>query len=68
VMMNGEVKILSKQFFEKYIIVKGLNFPTEITQVIYQDEGKITQQTTFKNIIINNLQNEKFYNYIIPFQ
>jgi hypothetical protein len=67
VVTNAEGKIISKQFFDQYTVVKGLKFPTIITQIIYQNEGNITQVTSFKNIIVNNLQNEKFYNYSIPY-
>lgn len=70
--LNGVVtysakgEVVSKQIFSKYIVVSGLKFPTEITQVIFQDQKKIYQVTTFKKIIVNSLQNEKFYNYTLP--
>jgi len=66
VFYNSVGVMVSKQIFSQYIVVKGLKFPTEITQIVYQENKKIYQVTTFKNILVNNLQNENFYNYHIP--
>ena len=68
VMFSPKGEIISKQIFSKYIVVAGLRFPTEITQVIYQDKKEIYQVTTFKNILVNNQKNENFYNYNLPVQ
>lgn len=62
--VKGE--ILSKQLFSNYVMVQGIKFPTEITQIFYKDGTETYQITTFKNIIINNQQNEIFYNYTLP--
>jgi len=59
-------EILSKQQFSQYIVVSGLRFPTEITQVIFKDKKQIMQVTTFKNIVLNSIQNAKFYNFVLP--
>ena len=59
-------EILSKQQFSQYIVVSGLRFPTEITQVIFKDKKQILQVTTFKNIVLNSIQNAKFYNFVLP--
>lgn len=66
VFYNIKGGVMSKQLFGKYITVSGLRFPTEITQVIYKDSKQIYQVTTFKKILLNNTQNAKFYNFVIP--
>lgn len=66
VTFNAEGKIVSKQLFGQYIVVSGLKFPTEITQIVYQENKTIYQVTTFKQIVVNSMQNEKYYNYTLP--
>jgi hypothetical protein len=66
VFLSPKGVIISKQLFSQYILVSGLRFPTEITQVIIQEKKQIYQVTTFKNIVVNSLQNAKFYNFILP--
>lgn len=59
--------IISKQFFENYTTVKGLNFPKRVVQFMYIGEDKKnTRITTYKNIKVNHTGNEALYNYIIP--
>lgn len=59
--------IVSKQFFEDYTTVKGLDFPKRVVHFMYTDEDKKnTRITTYKNIKINHTGNEAFYNYTIP--
>ena len=58
--------MLGKQFYKKYTIVNNLNFPTEIVQIMYLDGKENHQITTFKNIEVNNLKNENYYNYPLP--
>ena len=66
VFLNQKGEMLSKQIFSNYIIVSGLRFPTEITQIFYQNNTETYQVTTFKNVLINNQKNENFYNFLIP--
>jgi hypothetical protein len=66
VFLNPKGEVISKQLFSQYILVSGIRFPTEITQIIIQEKKQIYQVTTFKNIVVNSLQNAKFYNYILP--
>ncbi|MBN2520464.1 MAG: hypothetical protein JXB17_08170 [Bacteroidales bacterium] len=58
--------IISKQFFEKYTQIDGLSFPQEITQFFYYDGKEEIKRTNFKNIIINNFSENKYYNYPVP--
>jgi hypothetical protein len=66
VFLNSKGEVVSKQLFSQYVLINGLRFPTEITQVMYQDKKQVYQVTSFKNIIVNSLNNEKYYNFILP--
>lgn len=63
VIKNKANTILSKQIFKKYAVVKGLKVPSEIIQIMYKGDQEIYQVITLSNIQINNLQNERYYNY-----
>ncbi len=67
VILDPDGRVASRQIFEKYVLARGLKFPTEITQIIHYPEGDIIQVTTFKNIVVNSPHNENYYNYAIPF-
>ncbi len=66
VIFDPSGNILSKQLFKKYKQIEGIRFPEEIIQVVYSDGKESYQLITFKNVQINNLQNESFYNYCLP--
>lgn len=60
-------KVVSKQFFKDYIVVKGLPFPGRVIQFIYGKENKkATQITTYKNVSINQISEENMYNFQLP--
>jgi hypothetical protein len=60
-------KMVSRQFFKKYINVKGIEFPTEVTMISYAFDGtKNIQQTTYKNIVIDQNDEDQMYRYRIP--
>ncbi len=61
--------LLSKQIFRKYTTVDGLNVPTEIYQVFYDENGKEKSYSlvTFKNIKINEKGNDNIYDYPLYF-
>ncbi len=59
--------IVSKQFFEDYQNLDGLDFPSRIVQFFYTPAGENVKVTTYKNIILNNDENGHYYNYPIPF-
>jgi hypothetical protein len=58
--------IASKQFFQKYEFIKGLEFPTEITQVINKETGEVYMITSFKNITVDEKGADNKYNINIP--
>lgn len=46
-------KVIQKIFFNKYIKLKSLDFPTEIIEINYFKSQKITKITEFSNLTIN---------------
>ncbi|MFW6309489.1 MAG: hypothetical protein ACOC1D_00170 [Prolixibacteraceae bacterium] len=64
VIAGPEENILSKQFFQDYIKTGGFEFPGKIVQIYYNDAGEENYQVTeFKNIILNDTENEESYHY-----
>lgn len=63
VFFSADKKILSKQIVKSYTTVSGLKFPAEIIQIYYKEGKENYQVMTFKNIKVNNQQNESFYRY-----
>lgn len=60
-------KLLSQQFFKDYVNVKGVVFPRQVTQISYNSDGtQNIQQTTYKNILINENGEDTIYNHPIP--
>lgn len=60
-------KLLSQQFFKEYSNFNGVEFPKQVTQISYNTDGtQNIQQTTYKNIIIDQEDENEIYNYPIP--
>lgn len=62
-------KLLSKQFFKDYVNIKGIEFPQTVTQFSYsiKDANKENiQQTTYKNIVVDEAAQDEIYRYKIP--
>ena len=57
--------IAGKQLFRKYETVGGLQFPTEVLQILYFDQGERTKLTTYKNIKLNGTE-DSWYDYPVP--
>ncbi len=68
VFFDKNEKILSKQFFEEYKNSKGLDFPGQITQINYIDGKEFYKITTFKNVVVNDLNEYNIYNFTFPAQ
>lgn len=66
VSFDPEGNIIGKQFFEEYENIDGLDLPTRVTQFKYMNDKEEHEVTTFKNILLNNTENENFYNYHTP--
>lgn len=57
-------KLIGKQIFSDYIKIGGFEFPGEIINFTYLENGEeITQITNYKNVKINNWDEDYFYNY-----
>jgi hypothetical protein len=63
---DAKGKTVSRQFFKKYVNVKGVEFPQEVTMMSYDFEGKRNiQLTTYKNIEIDQNDEDNIYRYRI---
>jgi len=54
--------ISTKIFYKNYQNFTGLSFPTKVTQFTYA-KGENLQQTTYKNIVIDQLNEDNVYNF-----
>ena len=65
IVVSGENnKILNKQFFKDYISIGGFEFPGTIVQIYYDvNNNKNYQVMEFKNILLNDTENEENYHY-----
>ncbi len=64
---DSKDKLISQQFFKDYQNVSGVEFPKQVTQISYNSDGtQNIQQTTYKNIIIDQENEDNIYNYPIP--
>ena len=68
VFFDKDGKLLSKQFYEEYKNFKGLEFPGIITQINFLDGKEFYKITTFKNVVVNDMNENTIYNYSIPVQ
>ena len=53
--------VISKQFFEDYNNVDGLMIPSKITQIAFINDKSEYKITTYKNIKVNNFDDQKNY-------
>lgn len=61
---NTENKINSKQHFSNYQNLNGLQFPKEIIQYFYNNEGQEgIKLSTFTKIVLNNTTDETYFNF-----
>jgi hypothetical protein len=64
VFKNNEDRVIAKQFYDDYTNVSGIDFPREITQIMYDQEGQESYQvTSYKNIIIDERADDYWYHY-----
>lgn len=67
VFYNAKGVLVSQQYFKKYVNVKGVEFPTEVTMVSIGEKGeKNIQMTTYKNVTIDQNNEDEMYRYKIP--
>ena len=53
--------IISKQFFEDYTNIDGLMIPSKVTQIVFIKDKPEYKITTYKNIKVNNFDDQKHY-------
>lgn len=67
---DKEGRLIYKQNFNNYEYFSSLKFPSEVIQQYFTKtkDGitELTKKYTYKNIILNEVSNENFYNYRIP--
>ena len=67
VFYNTKGAVVSQQYFKKYVNVKGVEFPTEVTMVSISEKGeKNIQLTTYKNVVIDQNNEDEIYRYKVP--
>lgn len=66
VFLDKDGNILRKQFFRNFQNINGLEFPTEIVDLVYVEGLEIVQKTNYKNIKVNEAGKESMYNFPIP--
>lgn len=68
---NNKSELVQKQIFEGYIKSLGVKFPSSITEITYfknpnGSTSKGTKITTYKNLFVNEPNENNIYNYPIP--
>jgi hypothetical protein len=62
--VDDDKKVVSKQFFEDYVDVQGIKFPTKMVQLLYDPQNNESiQQTEFKNIVIDEKAHDDIYDF-----
>jgi hypothetical protein len=64
---TNEDVLISKQFFEDYKSIEGLEFPGKVVQFLYNDDQESVKITSFENVVVNEESNEEYYFYPVPF-
>ena len=59
---NTKNEISTKIFYKDYKLFSALTFPTVVTQFTYL-KGENLQQTTYKNVVVDQLSDDNIYNY-----
>lgn len=65
VIFNVNNEVAGKQFFKNYANYSGMEFPDEIVQITYTDKEEFYKVTSFKNVAVNEMQDENMYNYSV---
>ena len=64
--IDDDNKVVSKQFFEDYQNVQGIQVPSRIVQFIYDKQGNESiQQTELKNVVIDEKGHNDIYDFPI---
>jgi len=63
VFLNPNGNIVSKHFFRGYKQIKGFSFPSEVVRINYLNGNEIYETTTYKKIMVNDTNNNEYFNY-----
>jgi hypothetical protein len=63
IFFDPDEKILRKQFFEEFQLVSGISFPGKIIEINFINGIELYQVTMFKNIVIDERENDSDYYY-----
>jgi hypothetical protein len=64
IIMGEQSRVISRQFYRDYYKIDAFEFPGQIVQILYDDEGKENYQVTeFSNIKVNDLEHEAHYRF-----
>jgi hypothetical protein len=66
VFMNSKGEVIRKQFFNKYQNISGMEFPLEVVDITYTDKKENYQVTTYKNVRIDEITQDRYFDYPIP--
>ncbi|MFM2284533.1 MAG: hypothetical protein RLZZ543_29 [Bacteroidota bacterium] len=59
-------ELVKKQIFKGFLKSSGIEFPSEIYEVLYKEKGKETKISTYKNLRINEMKDDALYNFPVP--
>ena len=63
VIQDENEEVLSKQFYENYERVSGVDFPMKVVYIVYNDGKEFYKVMEFKAVVINEKDNDQFYDY-----
>lgn len=66
VFFDPQGNVVRKQFFEEYANFGGIEFPGKLVEILYMDGKENRQITTYKNIVVDEMASDKYYDYPVP--
>ena len=55
--------VIRKQFFEDYLLIRGLSFPGKIIEININNGIESYQVTSYKNVVVDEMENDNKYYY-----
>jgi hypothetical protein len=62
-MLDAKGKVISRQILKNYVLIQGLDIPSEILIATYLEKGSIYQIITMNNVILNEPKNDQKYDH-----
>lgn len=63
---DKEGKVMGKFYLQDYQIVDGLPVPGKIYQIFYKGDTEFRRMLSFKNIVLNNTDDQNHYDFQLP--